>query len=246
MDEPLEPLGKRFGLSFKDALVAVPTFHLVCTIAYLASYALGFGDGIGALYSVSDIANTAVRQMPLIYALGLVMLVFSTAVKKPEEEEYTGKWVFNWPTFMLFFGGSVLYPAMFAFVEWQSSIIHGEPYNFYNGGQILFGLPLFALALFVPKLGPFRKLISVILTVLFTMSLASFVGINAGHKDRYTVYADAASDRPICNSVAVLRGISDKFLVVRPNGTKAIYTADCKPFMDLPEPAWLRPQQHKL
>jgi uncharacterized membrane protein len=76
---------KQLDLKASDFLIALPVIHLVLTISYIFSYGVVFGGGVRSILSVSDVVNTAIRQMPIIYVVCIISPVLSFVTSSSKE-----------------------------------------------------------------------------------------------------------------------------------------------------------------
>jgi hypothetical protein len=78
-----------------------------------------------------------------------------------------------------------------------------------------------------------------VIILLVSQAVSAYTGAKVAQEDKYARFNDPEHPRPICGEAEVLGTISDKLLVVRWDGSKALYTDDCKLSMKLPVPTWL-------
>jgi hypothetical protein len=222
-----------------ELLILLPLLHLACTITFVFTYGAVFGAGIREFLSAADVANTAVREMPVVYGILLISLVIGLAIPSYRAEHYTDSGRLAIPirvamfSFLMILAGLIL--AIGVYKSYHDHVAFNILYAMF--AIVTFPVLSVLISLFRMNVSPEKGWPALLLCSVLCVSIVQ--GAEAARRDRYALYADSSHPRPTCNRVAILRTVSDKLLVVKPNGKKAVYTAECKPFIDIPEPVWL-------
>ena len=225
-------------LALSEWLVVLPGAHIVFTVAYVWSYAAGFGANLRFMITASDIANAAVSAMPLVYSTvfgSLVVRIFPKQPSKPDSE-------IEPQSSRLIAGGVIVFSAVLttAFLAAGVARAHrGEAFEpFYAFPLSLLTAGLLA-SLAAKRRGATAQVHTMVAVTTALVVFTIISGLTAGHEDRYASYMDPIRPRISCGHSQILRRIADRLLVVLPDGHKALVNAECDRAYNVPEPSWL-------
>ena len=208
-------------------IVALPILHILCASLFLSGYCMGFGAGISAFVSPTDLFSVSIGQLVPAYILAGVSLLFSTAArsgetisaksrerKRREIRVFTCAFLFTYAVFPLIY------------FAWE--YFHRQ----YPLPIIMLAFPMMALLLGgviingIGRLSRFEFL--AIMSVAVLMICLTMFGAQKGHSARYSKYADTVRQSASCNRYVIIRQFSDIYLAVAPNGSKLFIDKECK------------------
>jgi hypothetical protein len=238
---------EEFKLS--QVLVLMPIIHIAIASIFIFSYCAGFGAHFSAFESPSDIFRISVGDLIGLYITILLGPAVITIVRVTSptpyaqdivnailEPEAKGKAqnVLNRTRLWLFIGLILLtiigmYSIYFQIEQNKAIIFLG-----------LFAPAVAWTAIGTWWLGNRLKLTNLTLEtiglVIYIGLSAIHSGLNSGQSERHLSY-NAKSDRyPYCGKNQIVRRVSDYYLVILPNGQKALADEKCDLKIAIPPP----------
>jgi hypothetical protein len=229
-------------------LVAIPVAHVLGSAFFLWSYCLGFGANLVIFASASDLLSVSISDMVRVYALALVLPAAVTLIRVTSANPYAVdmanalpveqqagahannrkmRKALNWAAFAIF----VVFTGRAAY-----SVISGEQFPYHLIWAAL-QVPAIVLWMTACESRGYSNWTFEAGTLLGGFIISLFcIGASKGQSDRFIPYKDAVISHTACSKFVILRQVSNKYLSIMPDGSRALISEDCKVVFRVPSP----------
>lgn len=234
-------------LSSQSALLA-PLIHVLVCFLYLFGYSTGFGAEIGILFSFSDLFSLSITDVAFIYVSGVVLPIFFLALRsRPRQaimakdvsrEEYINSIDVNSNNEKKVIRNILLFITIVAILtipEFVVSIVFDEKFPYIQTSLIVVFLINISFYKISNNLNIGYSMSIFSLLLIACLSNAFFAGMNSGQGDRRYSYEVFYNKSFRCGEYVILRGASGRFIVVDPDGGRAVVDQDCNVVFTVPE-----------
>lgn len=216
----------------KNAIIYIPSMHLLICLGYIFFYNYSFGYGLSHFSGLSDIFSVSLSEIVPTYLLLIASAAVgagtafratrrNTAARKPrtlKEADLLDKIVLAPILFMMLMWIGLFWAYAYAYDIYFWSLLFNALYTLI--------LLLFYYISFFPGRPPSITGTSILAVVLVLNVASNAVG--AAFIDRTTSYAQAKDKHSWCARYVIIRAMSDKFLAVAPDESRVIIDSDCK------------------
>lgn len=229
-------------------LVAIPVAHILGSAFFLWSYCLGFGANLVAHASATDLFSVSISDMVRVYAVSLIFPLSITLMRVTSATPYAVDMVNALPIDKQISARSIHHKtrifinfiSIFIFVFFSGRTI----YEYISDKQFPYAELWFAIQ--IPSVVLWMKFCEVrgfsnwtfesgALIGGFLISIF-FTGAIKGQSDRFISYEQAKVTHTYCSKSVVLRQLSNKYLAILPDGSRALISEDCKAIFGIPAP----------
>lgn len=233
--------------------VVAPLIHLIICFIYISGYSLGFGGGIGSIFSISDIFSISLTDLIFVYIIGFIFPIISLSdhltISEEEEAELRASRDYLAVSKKLIISGDMMryliLSSMAAFVvllstEFFLAFYLNELIPYVNiQVSSLFALP-FILRVSGPSVSSRLKKRTLLVIAVGLVTSALALGLAQGQKERrYPI--SSFSNRITCNDMIILRSVTQKYIAISANGNRVIIDEKCELLFKLPVRRELKP-----
>lgn len=236
-------LGIRLGELSQIAVIA-PAIHLFISFVFITGYSLGFGGGVGTLFSITDIFSITLTDIYYVYIFGFIIPLLSIIDKlivDRHKENNTNKDSLNFfnifelsgktvrVTLLLIMIISILFVLFYFYIANYFKAL--MPYNLIQAALII-SLPyILMIDGENSSIRLKRRTIALLIVGLILSSLAS--GLSQGQLERrYSI--SHFENRVFCSDFKILRSTSQGLIAVSKNGDRIIIDSKCQTIFKFP------------